>query len=51
MKDVTKECWNSPDGKHKRGMIKSGLHPEYACVYCFEPMSLPHVCPKCGHKW
>lgn len=29
-----RECWESPDGKHKRTMLKSGLNPEYGCQYC-----------------
>lgn len=46
-----KECYDSPDGKHKRGMIKSGLHPEYACIYCFMPMRTLCKCPKCGYRF
>lgn len=44
-------CYLSPDKKHKRGMLVSGLHPEYGCVFCFRPMRLPTTCPKCGHKF
>ena len=31
---AVKECLQSPDGKHKYGLLKSGRKPEYGCVHC-----------------
>lgn len=44
-------CPKSPDGKHKRTMLKSGLNPEYGCIYCWTPIEPKHTCPKCGHSF
>lgn len=43
------ECEQSLNGKHHYKMIKSGMHPEYCCEYCYKNRPKTMRCPDCGH--
>ena len=45
-----KECINSPNGKHKYTLIKSGMNPVYGCKYCLVARPRTVMCPRCGYS-